>query len=92
MRMCSQHFCGGDATSTPNLALGKMFTSPKKWWTPQAKRTQQRDLVKQQLSFSKSPSPVPSQSTLKLQGGEALSEREASPMIVTGKNVQFPRM
>lgn len=82
MRVCSRHFRGGDATSAPSLALGKRFASPKKRWTPRAKRTQQRDLVKQQLSFSKSPSPVPSQSTLEPQG-ESLSEREESPMIVS---------
>ena len=68
--------------SALSLTLGKMFASPKKRWTPRAKRTQQRDLVKQQLSFSKSPSPVPSQSTLEPQG-ESLSEREESPMIVS---------
>ena len=82
MHVCSWHFRGGDATSTPNLALGKRFASPKKWWTPQAKRTQQRDLVKQQLSFSKSPTPIPSQSTHEPQG-ESLFEREESPMIVS---------
>ena len=82
MCMCSRHFRGGDATSTPNLGLGKRFTSPKKRWTPRAKCTQQRNLVKQQSSFSKSPTPVPSQSTLEPQG-ESLSGRKESPMIVS---------
>ena len=40
MCVCSRHFRRGDATSAPNLALGKRFVSPKKRWTPQAKHTE----------------------------------------------------
>ena len=63
MRVCSRHFRGGDVTSAPNAAVGKRFASPKKRWTPRAKRAMLRNRVKGQMSFSRSPTPVSSQCT-----------------------------
>ena len=86
MRVCSRHFRGGDATSAPNAAVGKRFASPKKQWTPRARRATLRNRVKERMSFSRSTTPVSSQCTPEPQE-EPLSAREESPLIVSAGEV-----
>ena len=80
-RVCSRHFPGGDKSHHPSLCLGKRFASPKKAWTPRAKRAQCRDLTRRQLSYSTSQPTRPQVPT----GTTTMDTTEAgvSPLVVT---------
>ena len=51
--VCSLHFQGGNVTSALNVAVGKRFTSAKKWWTPWAKCEMLRSHMKEQMTLNR---------------------------------------
>ena len=81
-RVCSRHFPAGDVACNPNPLLGKRFASPKKGWTPQAKRAKCREQTKKQLAYSNPPSrsPTPTSRPASISTSEAES---VSPLIAS---------